>query len=268
MLAIPSEQEIRLERFSDSAGAYVTLDSGNPAIYKQLYRAAKAKLKLRLMATVDRPAKVESVERTIMDQSKNEVSQPEGRNTFLETVLSHPQANSTVPSFQSFQKSCISSPKCAIPGGFDVNNSSMEHLIKDPQEGQSDLYSLPTLPSINDFPSTSYSIDCNNCGNTVPNEHYHCGICESGDFDLCKPCIDSGVTCHGDEHWLLKRTIFNGVVVPSTTETLAPKKLFKAASTLSDNLVTPISPEQDDAELTCNSCISRKSCSRPKSESN
>jgi next to BRCA1 gene 1 protein len=57
LLGIPITQDILLERFSDSAGAYITLDSTNPSIYKQLYRAAKAKLKLRIKLTViDTPA--------------------------------------------------------------------------------------------------------------------------------------------------------------------------------------------------------------------
>ena len=53
-MIIPVTQDIVLERFSDSAGAYITLDSNNPSVYKQLYRAAKAKLKLRIkVSTVD-----------------------------------------------------------------------------------------------------------------------------------------------------------------------------------------------------------------------
>lgn len=266
MLNIPPEQEVRFDRFSDSAGTYITLDSNNPAIYKQLYRAAKAKLKLRLRATVGRSTKEESTEKTAMEQNKpalkaNPGFQGEPRNSFLETVLSQPVASGAAPSFRPFQKTCEYSPRCAIPGAFDLNNSGMEHLIRVPQAGPSDLYSLPTLPSLNDFPSTSYSIDCNDCGKSVLDEHYHCGICEEGDFDLCKPCFDSGVTCLNDEHWLLKRTIRNGVVIPSTTVTLPSKKMSKAATSSSEELTTPTRPEQDDGDLTCNSCICRKSLS-------
>ena len=52
MLAVPPNQTVIFERFSDSAGAYIKLDSNNPSVYKQLYRAAKAKLKLRIRATI------------------------------------------------------------------------------------------------------------------------------------------------------------------------------------------------------------------------
>ncbi|OAL38758.1 hypothetical protein AYO20_01964 [Fonsecaea nubica] len=267
LLAIPPEQDVRFDRFSDSQARYITLDSNDPAIYKQLYRAAKAKLKLRLRATVDGKAARDDLPQDIhMAQSKFALkdvadSQVEPRSNFLETVLSQPVSNSVAPpSFKAFQKTCQYSPKCAIPGAFDldVNTSSMDQAVNPPQGHPSDICSLP-LPSTNDFPATSYAIDCNNCGMPVPSEHYHCGICEGGDFDLCKACVDAGFTCNGDEHWLLKRTLRNGVIIPSITETLAPKKLSRVAADSSSELTTPISPERDDTELTCNSCIFRMS---------
>lgn len=51
-LQIRDDEQVVFERYSDSAAAYVTLDSSAPAVYKTLFRAAKAKLKLRLRATV------------------------------------------------------------------------------------------------------------------------------------------------------------------------------------------------------------------------
>jgi next-to-BRCA1 protein 1 len=56
LLTIPEGQEVLFERYSDSAASYVTLDPTNPAVYKQLYRAAKAKLKLRIKATLIYPS--------------------------------------------------------------------------------------------------------------------------------------------------------------------------------------------------------------------
>lgn len=52
LLSIPAEQTVVFERYSDSAASWVKLDAANIAVYKQLYRAAKAKLKLRIKATV------------------------------------------------------------------------------------------------------------------------------------------------------------------------------------------------------------------------
>ncbi|KAG9770668.1 hypothetical protein KCU88_g6567, partial [Aureobasidium melanogenum] len=266
LLNIPDEQEVRFDRFSDSAGTYITLDSSNPAIYKQLYRAAKAKLKLRLRATVQAPAKSQKGENAekppmieLPEHMKNTGINSEPRHSFLETVLSQPLGNGTASSLNSFKTSCPYSLPCAIPGAFDLSQTGSDEL---PSKGPvkirgSKVFSFPTLPLLDDFPSASYSIDCNNCGMTVPNEHYHCGICENGDFDLCKPCVDAGVTCNGEEHWLLKRTIRNGVVVPSTTETLPPKKCPEAPTGSSDDTVTPVTLEQDDGERTCNSCISQ-----------
>ncbi|KAL8763044.1 MAG: hypothetical protein Q9184_001071 [Pyrenodesmia sp. 2 TL-2023] len=65
LLAVPPSQSITFERFSDSASSYIPLDSSNPAVYKQLYRAAKAKLKLRIRATVTDAASPETDSATI-----------------------------------------------------------------------------------------------------------------------------------------------------------------------------------------------------------
>jgi len=55
LLAIPDDEEVVFERWSDSAASYIVLDSNKPAVYKQLYRAAKAKLKLRIKVTHPTP---------------------------------------------------------------------------------------------------------------------------------------------------------------------------------------------------------------------
>jgi ankyrin repeat protein len=46
---------------------------------------------------------------------------------------------------------------------------------------------------------------CDNCDEKNLSEYYHCSICNSGDFDLCQACIDSGVTCVGKDHQMSKR---------------------------------------------------------------
>lgn len=74
-----------------------------------------------------------------------------------------------------------------------------------------------------------------------------------GDFDLCPACIGRGVTCDGDDHWLIKRTIKSGKVYSSNTETLPPKK---KAQPISEVQTAPIVEED---QRTCNSCIIRKS---------
>ena len=52
LLAIPEAADVKFERYSDSAAGWMTLDPQNSAVYKQLYRAAKAKLKLRIKASL------------------------------------------------------------------------------------------------------------------------------------------------------------------------------------------------------------------------
>ena len=113
----------------------------------------------------------------------------------------------------------------------------------------------------------------------MQNEHFHCSVCDDGDFDLCTECVASGKLCQGEGHWLVKRFVKDGAVQSSTTERLAPrpksnavvaaksasdatsiKSEFKSetrlnmpgafsndAATLLENALT--------ADRTCNSCI-------------
>lgn len=52
ILEVNADEQVVFERYSDSSASYVTLDADKPQVYKTLFRAAKAKLKLRLRATV------------------------------------------------------------------------------------------------------------------------------------------------------------------------------------------------------------------------
>jgi next-to-BRCA1 protein 1 len=52
LLQVKADEQVVFERYSDSSASYVTLDSDKPQVYKTLFRAAKAKLKLRLRATI------------------------------------------------------------------------------------------------------------------------------------------------------------------------------------------------------------------------
>jgi hypothetical protein len=88
------------------------------------------------------------------------------------------------------------------------------------------------LPITTICPATgaTYAVCCNSCDKTIPDAHYHCSTCDDGDFDLCQTCVDQGMTCQGDDHWLIKRVIRNGKIHNSTTETIAPKPVVKAPS--------------------------------------
>lgn len=169
--------------------------------------------------------------------SKNATQLPESRfvdqkiNTFFDTVLSK---TAEVPA---------SSARPSIHAD-SVHKTEEKPILP---------FSRATLPTLNDF-ATTFTIDCNSCGNHVTNVHYHCSKCELGDFDLCPGCIESGVTCNGEDHWLIKRSISNGKVFTSNTETLPPKIRAMPPP-------VPAAPEafKEIDQRTCNSCIIRKS---------
>lgn len=137
-----------------------------------------------------------------------------------------------------------------------LNNATNETLVAPPVSATAPIST--NVPNFRNYPSGAFYIDCNHCGNSILNEHYHCSICDAGDFDLCQSCVDQGVTCGGEEHWLIKRSIKGGMVIPSVTETIAPKKATdKAVVTQDMKESVPLNEDEDEsvAERTCNSCI-------------
>ncbi|HEX3642296.1 MAG TPA: hypothetical protein VHV10_13475 [Ktedonobacteraceae bacterium] len=111
----------------------------------------------------------------------------------------------------------------------------------------------------------SWSVYCNNCEKNMLNEHYHCNVCDGGDYDLCLECMEAGVHCPGETHWLIKR-IFNpnGSIVTSVTEKVGPKPKAEPVKEMpgafteekkADDLPPPT--------RTCNCCVKgrRKYCS-------
>jgi next to BRCA1 gene 1 protein len=137
-----------------------------------------------------------------------------------------------------------------------LNNATNETLVVPPVSTAAQIST--NVPNFHNYPSGVFYIDCNHCGKSILNEHYHCSICDTGDFDLCQSCVDRGVTCDGEEHWLIKRSIRGGTVIPSVTETIAPKKATdKAAGTQDMKESVPLNEDEDEsvADRTCNSCI-------------
>lgn len=259
------------ERFSDSAATYIPLDSNNPAIYKQLYRAAKAKLKLRLKATVIPPDTQKTLPApNIMDEQPISVkadkgptpsykAQAEPRPSYLDTVLSYP-SQATAPSLRPYDPYKTYRPGALRPTALSttlgLNNNTNDTLVMPPVPTTMPMSA--NIPNFHDYPSGAFCIDCNHCGKSIPNEHYHCSICDAGDFDLCQSCVEQGVTCDGNEHWLIKRSIRGGMVIPSVTETIAPKKAINKPFGIQDmkESIPPNEYEDDSvAERTCNSCI-------------
>ncbi|KAI1662694.1 hypothetical protein F4813DRAFT_384275 [Daldinia decipiens] len=71
-------------------------------------------------------------------------------------------------------------------------------------------------------PKRQFTVCCNSCDRAVPDAHFHCSTCDDGDFDLCQDCVNQGITCYNEGHWLIKRFIKDGQVNYSTTH-IAPK---------------------------------------------
>lgn len=227
---MPHSHQLQIERFSDSSSAYIPLEASNAAAYKQLYRAAKAKSKLKLRITA-----------TDM-----------------------------------------------TPKAIQVNTQPAKSEVSIPEPPKEDVSKPPTSR----MPRCSWQVCCNSCDQPMADVHYHCSICDNGDYDLCESCVQSGKLCSGDGHWLIKRVIKNGQVFNSTTfkirkplpETKTPKDEVLSdnekpemqfpqsveqtmpretkndiESMCTNDMLTKIGTEKDDTvKHMCNSCMSSK----------
>lgn len=223
MLGVPADVNVILERYSDSAGCYIHLDSDNQGVYKQLYRAGKAKSKLRIKAST-----LDSSVPAPTDTSAEPLNETPPRHSYLETVLSSPipvGSTETLPVTTSSSSTPIA-PTAAFGGSQPTGVCGRKELANtnEPQyrnfEMENDALRFPVIS--HNSPSGMFCIDCNNCGRSIANEHFHCGICENGDYDLCPACVANGALCRGEGHWLIKRSVENGIVTNSTTETIPP----------------------------------------------
>ncbi|KAL4792284.1 hypothetical protein BDV19DRAFT_368866 [Aspergillus venezuelensis] len=254
LLGIPADTNVIFERYSDSASSYVQLDSNNPAVFKQLYRAAKAKLKLRIKATVEQPA------------SQSSESDGPARYSYLETVLSSP-----IPAKEADTNASATTLATTLPESaerttlFDVEYPqwSTTKMEESNPANHREFVSGSDDPSAPIVSHTSvagvFCIDCNHCGRPIPDEHYHCNTCADGDYDLCPQCIDSGVNCLGEDHWLVRRFVKDGIITNSTTKTLASHKI-KNQEEVSQPKSEPESvpePTGEPAveERICNNCL-------------
>ena len=104
---------------------------------------------------------------------------------------------------------------------------------------------------------TNFTIYCNHCDRPVPDAHWHCGICDGGDYDLCQDCVKQGRLCTNEDHWLIKRFLKDGEVINSTTETMAPKKSSKLEpKDIPGAFTSDVKTDAvENLERTCNSCV-------------
>ncbi|OJJ43374.1 hypothetical protein ASPZODRAFT_136220 [Penicilliopsis zonata CBS 506.65] len=231
LLGIPADENVILERYSDSAASYIQLDSENLAVYKQLYRAAKAKLKLRIKVVdvvASEPTEA-AAPSPVLESAGEQTDSP--RPSYLDTVLSAPLP--TVETEEASTPSAGMVPEVVMDvGAASLTGETAQWTVEDsastPSRYRDFVYSQNDLGC--QVPSHSSSagvfcIECNNCGRSIPNEHYHCSKCEDGDYDLCLQCVEAGIYCQGPDHWLIKRFVKDGTITNSVTETVPPRKV-------------------------------------------
>ncbi|KAF3087376.1 hypothetical protein TWF569_008395 [Orbilia oligospora] len=300
-LAIPEDQDVRFERYSDSAASFVVLDTDNLTVYKQLYRAAKAKLKLRLKATVITPETgelLESIQRRLAGVAITDISSVDntiGSNppaytsqVTLATVEPTPSPAPVVPQpvvANVVVPEAVKAPVEPQPESIDYTQAiadqvtsyfagdtfaqqlqqqlevevdkrmkelSLKNVVPEPVKTECKIGACiepEVIPS-----SRSFLVYCNKCQGTISGEHYHCSICDTGDYDLCATCVDNGVHCEGD-HWLIKRTLEKGRIVSSTTEYNKRKQRSKAPSPQPEQQEQQQPPPPPFRTRTCNCCI-------------
>ncbi|KAJ9657901.1 hypothetical protein H2201_008010 [Coniosporium apollinis] len=286
LLAIPPNQEVVFERFSDSAGAYITLDTENPHVYKTLFRAAKAKLKLRLRATLPsenneqapqapKPTEGAPAAPSIASSSRPycfnmpplPVPAPTGlldayasmrppRAPYARTIpVTGPTPEAARPSASS-SKTAVNlvdaGGEAPVPRSFAARENFFAELANISRQREMALR-MKEAPV-----PTSWSVYCNECDKPMANEHYHCSICDDGDYDLCGSCVDSGVHCPGQGHWLIKRFVQSGKVVNSTTEMVGPKNKSPTEKEMPGAFTEEKKVEVEEPEVpsrTCNCCV-------------
>ncbi|KAF1842888.1 uncharacterized protein K460DRAFT_356691 [Cucurbitaria berberidis CBS 394.84] len=236
VLQIQPDVHVVFERYSDSAASYVTLDSDKPQVYKTLFRAAKAKLKLRLKATI--PGEQIELPAAAPPVPAHEAAVPSPLPSLLrlssETLTPHGIAP-TSPVIARTPGGCPAAPKfepispVSPPKPANTEGAAPSRQLLATHQGCLDIAAttnynsgLAFRPKPNNV-CASWVVYCNNCNDPMEDEHFHCSVCDGGDYDLCPACVDSGIHCPGTSHWMVKRFVKNGCVVNSTTQRLAPK---------------------------------------------
>ncbi|KAK4463352.1 next to BRCA1 gene 1 protein [Cladorrhinum samala] len=285
ILNIPDETEAVFERYSDSAGSFVTLDQQNISVYKQLNRAAKAKHKLKLKVTAKETPVNETLpvpeEAQPVEEIKEEPAEEDKEGPKPASVCDEAEEETTEtaeqPAVESAEKDAEDT-KTEEKTGEPITSACFadwtlkynEHIQKveelrqrlEEVEESPASASVPALVPFQPF-RAAFAVCCNQCEQNIPEAHYHCSTCDDGDFDLCQECVDQGVTCYAPNHWLIKRFIKNGVITNSTTERLAPKQKQdpqpveeSAAAPVTAERIVPVFKEGLYSSIrTCNCCV-------------
>ncbi|KAK3296827.1 uncharacterized protein B0H64DRAFT_372263 [Chaetomium fimeti] len=271
-LNLPDDTEAVFERYSDSGSAYVVLDQTNVAVYKQLYRAAKAKHKLKLRVTVKRNLPEEEQgpkPASVADEPEEEESHPSAGSTDPECEAKQQAKSDALRAIAAITDFKFGDTKPLVPVVYadmsSFTSATAPAPKEDPSPVQPDTTSPPTPPCNVECPAihTNFAVCCNSCDNTIPDAHYHCSTCDDGDFDLCQTCVNQGVTCKGANHWLIKRFVKSGVIINSTTERLGPKPKPKKTQpkpaadpvSVAERIIPVFNDNVYSSMRTCNCCV-------------
>ncbi|CCX07078.1 hypothetical protein FPQ18DRAFT_309915 [Pyronema domesticum] len=232
LLAIPQGREVYFYRYSDSAGEWILLDPNSTPVYKQLFRAAKAKLKLRIKVTT--PEGHDTTAPAVQNDSASTLSFPPNYSSLNVNSVRIP-ATQAAPSISPAElEGAVAAAVSSYCSGPEFNaqlrDTVREEVVKQKPE-QSDLISLseevPEIPLEQTQPSqpetlldglisaaATENIFCDACKDYVDGFHYHCSICSGGDYDLCMTCVDrKNLHCPNRTHLLTSRDIVNGKAV-------------------------------------------------------
>ncbi|KAF1986273.1 hypothetical protein K402DRAFT_404692 [Aulographum hederae CBS 113979] len=283
LLQIPDGEVVVFERYSDSAGKYITLDPENQAVYKTLFRAAKAKLKLRLKATMPNEELTPIAEAS----QESEVPPPPPVPT-MSRPNRVPQplypTYATLPTMPMMPTMPAPPARMAADGPSNTMKEKypvvdVKHINMANEKGEAPLpkpfpatregffAELANIARARELslrektngttvqnPACSWSVYCNSCDKPMANEHYHCNICDDGDYDLCEGCVQAGHHCPGENHWLIKRFVSGGKVINSVTEKVAPKAA-EVEKTVPGAYTEEKKEEPEVPTRTCNSCV-------------
>ncbi|KAL5627612.1 hypothetical protein BROUX41_003765 [Berkeleyomyces rouxiae] len=289
---LPDLGQCIIERYSDSAGCYTVVDRNAPSSYKQLYRAAKAKGKLRLRLTEKPlagracasdaasthsspiPPVTNKLETGPFPKIKADIPNPSRKmpkatvrlppiraqtgdmtsqenETTQSIVHELPRANNLSPATSN--TASIVQPKEKLLQNLIQKSNYLAGTLADIQaaHGHGDSSSVSsTASSINSTSCTAgpaviyppmgpaFQICCNACSNPIESNHWHCSKCDMGDYDICPDCFAQGRGCEDDEHWLIRRSVVDGVLMSGSTEVVCISKLPSAQSSRPESVVS------------------------------
>ncbi|QIW95220.1 hypothetical protein AMS68_000738 [Peltaster fructicola] len=259
-LNISADQTVVFERYSDSFGGFITLSPANTPVFKALVRAAKAKGKLRLKASIIPPVMAQEQKTTIDEMYAN--ARAQSKQMDEESMMRNHRRGQGIFQYREARASeqTLVNDEAPVPKPFTAHNISPEIKQATLQACQELVFRTREKMATATASSTAWSVYCNICDAAMADVHYHCSICDGGDYDLCEKCVSDGNTCPGEDHWLIKRFIQNDRVIASTTERLCRKTpSAEIESTMpgaftEEAKVLATEPAAEPSR-TCNSCV-------------